>query len=66
MKIVPASVHTRTRLQKRHNEPERDTLRGFTLVPERGTQVILHERIVRRAPDAPEQAVGAASLSSGT
>jgi len=61
MKIVLASVLTRTRLQKRRNEPARVTLRGFTLVPKGGTQVILRERIARRVkPEAPARALGAA------
>jgi cytochrome P450 len=49
MKLVAASVLTRARLQKRDPLPARVALRGFTMVPKGDTQVILHQRLARRA-----------------
>ena len=64
MKIVVASVLTRTRLQKRHPQPARVRLRGFTLVPKGGTQVILRERLARRAKTSPPQSGGATTTTT--
>jgi cytochrome P450 len=64
MKVVVASVLTRTRLQKRHPEPAPVSLRGFTLVPKGGTQVILRERLSRRAKASPPQSGGATTTTT--
>ena len=47
MKVVLASMLTSVRLHKRHPGPAPVTLRGFTLVPKGGVQVVLDGPIVR-------------------
>jgi cytochrome P450 len=59
IKVVLASVLTSVRLQKRRAEPAPVSLRGFTIVPKGGTEVIVRERIAPRRTKA-----GAASEAS--
>jgi cytochrome P450 len=49
MKVVLASVLSSVRLAKRRAEPAKVSLRGFTVVPKGGAEVIVRERI---APSA--------------
>jgi cytochrome P450 len=49
MKVVVASVLDRARLRKHAPALETIKLRGFTLVPEKGTEVVMEQRIEARA-----------------
>jgi cytochrome P450 len=50
MKVVLATVLTRVRLRKRHAAPARVKLRGFTFVPEGGTEVVVEARLDATTP----------------
>ena len=47
MKVVLASVLASVRLRKRHPSPAKVSLRGFTLVPKGGVEVVLEARVTR-------------------
>jgi hypothetical protein len=48
MKVVLASILASVRLRKRRAEPAKVSLRGFTMVPKGGTEVIVCEPSPRR------------------